>query len=354
MPLLRRIARPLLAGIFIHGGIAALRDPKGYADVAAPVLDKAAPMLDKVTQVAPLEQPPSNVTLVQIDAGVKIGAGLLLATGKAPRVASAALAASLVPTTLAGHRFWELDDPQARANHQTQFMKNLGLLGGLLLASADTHGKPSLAWRARRARRTSAATAELLHRDITAGAGQLTERASRVTSELAGKLGGQASDVAGKLGGQASDVAGKLGGQASEVAAKVGSQASEAAGRWGGQASEAAAKAGDRIAPVATRAGDRLAPVAERLVGQTDRWRDEAGTLSARAAKKARKAAKKARKRTAKQVDQASKRASAQLEYASKRASKELDRASKRTAKKLRKASARAHQVRSSVESKLG
>jgi len=34
-------------------------------------------------------------------------------------------------------------------------MKNLGLLGGLMLATADTHGKPSLTWRAKRAARAA-------------------------------------------------------------------------------------------------------------------------------------------------------------------------------------------------------
>jgi hypothetical protein len=30
------------------------------------------------------------------------------------------------------------------------FLKNLGLLGGLLLAAADTEGRPSIGWRAER------------------------------------------------------------------------------------------------------------------------------------------------------------------------------------------------------------
>jgi uncharacterized membrane protein YphA (DoxX/SURF4 family) len=40
-----------------------------------------------------------------------------------------------------------------RHNEQVQFAKNLGLLGGLLLAAADTAGAPSLRWRAQRALR---------------------------------------------------------------------------------------------------------------------------------------------------------------------------------------------------------
>jgi uncharacterized membrane protein YphA (DoxX/SURF4 family) len=50
-----------------------------------------------------------------------------------PRVAALVLAGSLVPTTLAGHRFWEEDDPKTRAAQQLQFLKNTSMLGGLLM-----------------------------------------------------------------------------------------------------------------------------------------------------------------------------------------------------------------------------
>ena len=62
--------------------------------------------------------------------------------------ASAALAATLVPTTIAAHSYWQEQDPEVRARQRTQFLKNLGLLGGLLLAAVDTEGKPGLAYRA--------------------------------------------------------------------------------------------------------------------------------------------------------------------------------------------------------------
>lgn len=77
--------------------------------------------------------------------------GLMLATGKFPRVASALLAASLVPTTYVGHPFWSETDPVVRQQQKLHFQKNLGLFGGALLASVDTGGKPGLAWRTRHA-----------------------------------------------------------------------------------------------------------------------------------------------------------------------------------------------------------
>jgi putative oxidoreductase len=58
------------------------------------------------------------------------------------------LAGSLVPTTIVGHPFWAAETTAERRNQEVHFAKNLGLLGGLLLAAADTQGRPSLRWRA--------------------------------------------------------------------------------------------------------------------------------------------------------------------------------------------------------------
>ena len=61
------------------------------------------------------------------------------------------LAATLVPTTLAGYRFWEERDPSVKAAQRVQFLKDLSVLGGLLSIATNTGGRPSLPWRARRA-----------------------------------------------------------------------------------------------------------------------------------------------------------------------------------------------------------
>lgn len=314
--LLRRIARPLLAGIFITGGVAALRDPKSHVQLAGPALE---PVLDKVSGVAPIEQPPSAITLVKVDAGIKIGAGVLLATGKAPRLAAGALAATLVPTTAFGHRFWEIDDPDQRTNQQIHFMKNLGLLGGLLLAAADTEGKPSLAWRARRAGRTSAVTAELFHRDVTEGVSGLSKRAGELgeqAADVAGRYTAQAADLASKYGPQAADVASKYTAQAADVAGKYTAQAADLASRYGPQAAEVASKYTAQAADLAGRYGPQAADLAgkagERLVQRRERLQVEAEKLSSRAAKRAEKAGKRARK-AGKRAQKAARKSTRQL-----------------------------------------
>jgi uncharacterized membrane protein YphA (DoxX/SURF4 family) len=93
---------------------------------------------------------------VQVNAAAQVAGGILLALGWFPRLAAILLAGSLVPTTLAGHRFWEIDDPADRARQRNQFLKNLGLLGGLILAAVDTEGRPSVTWRAKRAAKRAA------------------------------------------------------------------------------------------------------------------------------------------------------------------------------------------------------
>jgi len=146
----------MLASVFVSSGIDTLRNPAAKVATAEPVTTKVASRL-------PL--PNDTEQLVKINAGVQIGAGFLLSIGRLPRLAALALAGSIVPTTLAGHRFWEADDPSTKAQQQVQFMKNLGLLGGLVLAAVDTGGAPSLSWRAKRAARRArkAASAVVEH-----------------------------------------------------------------------------------------------------------------------------------------------------------------------------------------------
>lgn len=142
MSLLRRVARPMLASVFVYGGFDTLRNPK-------PRVQMAESFTTKLAAATPL--PNDADKLVKINGAVQLGAGVLLIIGKLPRLAALALAASTVPTTLAGHAFWEEDDAASKFQQRIHFLKNLGLLGGLLIAAVDTGGAPSLGWRAKRA-----------------------------------------------------------------------------------------------------------------------------------------------------------------------------------------------------------
>jgi putative oxidoreductase len=107
MTISRRIARPLLASMFIAGGLDAIQSPEGKVKAAAAVTD---PLKEKVPAIQQ-----DTVTLVKWNGMVQVGAGALLAIGRFRRLAALALIASLIPTTYAGHRFWEeVDDTFSR------------------------------------------------------------------------------------------------------------------------------------------------------------------------------------------------------------------------------------------------
>ena len=129
MGFIRGLARPLLAGVFIAGGVDVLRRPEPRAKMAKPVIEAMTGSLEAL--------PDDPVALVRANAFLHLTAGSMLLLGILPRLASLALAASLVPTTLGGHRFWEIDDPQARAMQRTHLLKNAAILGGLLVSALD-------------------------------------------------------------------------------------------------------------------------------------------------------------------------------------------------------------------------
>jgi uncharacterized membrane protein YphA (DoxX/SURF4 family) len=138
----RTLIRPLLAGTFIFGGIKTFRRPTSAEPAAARIGVPIASRLGLSTDPE---------TLVKLNAGVQVVAGGLLALGFFPRAAALTLAGSLVPTTLAGHRFWEEREPATRESQRIQFLKNASMLGGLLTAAVDTGGRPSVFWSSRRA-----------------------------------------------------------------------------------------------------------------------------------------------------------------------------------------------------------
>lgn len=135
---IRSLARPMMAAMFVTGGIDALRHPQARAGA----VEEAG--LDNATQ------------LVRVNAGAMLAGGLGLATGRLPRLSALVLAGTLVPTTFVGHPFWSEKDKAARKQQQIHFFKNLGMLGGLLMTAADTGGRESIPHAAGRISRRSA------------------------------------------------------------------------------------------------------------------------------------------------------------------------------------------------------
>jgi len=152
----------MMAFVFVYSGAGTLRNPEAVAGAAEPVIEPIAERLSPALE--------NTEQAVRINSAVQIAAGTLLALGKFPRLSALALAGSLVPTTLAGHRFWEFEDPGERTQQQIHFFKNLSMLGGLLLAATDTGGRPSLSWRAHHAAHTARRDLALVRRTARATA----------------------------------------------------------------------------------------------------------------------------------------------------------------------------------------
>jgi uncharacterized membrane protein YphA (DoxX/SURF4 family) len=125
-----RIAGPLIASIFIRGGLDAVMNPEGKVKKAEKV---SGPIARRVTVL-----PDDTETLVRLNGVTQVLAGAAMSLGIFRRLSAAVLIGTLIPTTLAGHRFWEELDDDARNQQITQFAKNLGLLGGLLLIVTET------------------------------------------------------------------------------------------------------------------------------------------------------------------------------------------------------------------------
>lgn len=263
--IVRRIARPLLSTVFIAGGIDSLRSPAPKAQAAGPLLEKS---FETLPGAVADKLPPDPETLVKINAALQVGAGALLAIGKAPRASALVLAGTLVPTTVAGHDFWNVEDPQQRAMQRMQFFKNMTMLGGLLIAAVDTEGKPSLGWRGRRAaRKAQASMVDALSGSSGPDAEQtihaVSERA-RTAAEQAGERGGELLDAARVRGAALAHLAKERGTELGEIARERGPVLAELARERGTEFAQLARERGTEWAATAGEQGEVLGRRARR------------------------------------------------------------------------------------------
>jgi uncharacterized membrane protein YphA (DoxX/SURF4 family) len=171
----------MLAGTFIYGGIQTLRNPASRVPGATPIVEQITEMAEKQL---PIEVSHDVELWVKVNASVHVGAGALLALGKFPRFSSLALATSLVPTTLAGHRFWEHDDPKERFGQTSNFLKNVSMFGGLLIAAVDHEGKPSVGFRAKRTANKAVAGAEASYEKASKRAAKAQKKAAKQAKKI--------------------------------------------------------------------------------------------------------------------------------------------------------------------------
>ena len=125
------VARALMSAIFVVSGFAKLTDAAG---TQAYMNSVGVPNADILVYVAGIAE---------------LLGGLGLLFGFMTRIAALGLVLFLIPTTLLFHAFWNMEG--AEAKHQmVNFMKNLGLMGGLLAIFAWGPGRYSIDHRIRR------------------------------------------------------------------------------------------------------------------------------------------------------------------------------------------------------------
>jgi uncharacterized membrane protein YphA (DoxX/SURF4 family) len=242
--LLRRIARPLLSAVFIGQGVETLRNPNAAAEAVQPTLAALRTLPDPVGGKVPADPEMA----ARVNAAVQVGGGVLLAIGRMPRLASLALACTVVPGSLGAHVFWNEVDAGRKAEKRHDFLTDLSLLGGLIIASADTEGRPSLGWRGRRA------------------AGRISEAVTGfddvlLDSDLAEKVG---------LGVQAGAERGR---ELASAASERGVPLVRATRKRGEELAESTRKRGEELAESTRERGMELADTARKRVGRGRRRR---------------------------------------------------------------------------------
>lgn len=253
MSLARRAARAALAASFVTGGLDQIRNPQPKAGPASPI---AKPIADRVPQL-----PNDPESLVKIDGAIKVVGGLGLVFGPFARPAALLLAGSMVPTTLAAHRFWETTDPDQKVSDKVEFFKNVSLVGGLLIAALDTGGRPSIPW----------------------VAGKAAHGAADAVGGAASAVGSGVSEAADSVGSGVSSAAGAL--------AAVGGAVATGAGKINRRSSKKAAKASKRADALKAYAAAQAVKAA-KATAQTSK---DAAKATAKASKESAKAAKKAK-----------------------------------------------------------
>jgi uncharacterized membrane protein YphA (DoxX/SURF4 family) len=318
----------MLASIFVVGPINTLRNSSGAAAKAEPVTDPLVRLAQRAG--LPIAQDPEK--LVKINAGVQLAAGLCLATGRFPRLAAAVLATTLVPTTLAGHDFWN-ESASAPSGTSRRWparsaAKNLSLLGGLIIAAGDTDGRPGVAWLAKHT--VGDARRELGHRTSTAkleGKVAALEAGLGATSLGAAAIGAgqQAKEAIKGAAHQAasSDATQRLAERATELASDLAATTKK-------KAPIVAAATREQIATLAETAREQAKPVVAELGKQ-------ARTTGAELKKQARANAKDLRKQAAASTKDVRKQARKSGKKAAKDARKSYVKKQKELAKAARK-----------------
>lgn len=338
--MIRKIARPMLASVYIADGVDTLVNTQAHVDETQSVLDKLRAALP--TQYA--KQVPNDPELVaRAVGGTKVGAGSLLAIGKAPRLSAGVLALTAIPTILGRHAFWETQDEKEKSARRSGFLTNVALLGGLGITTMDTSGKPGLRWRASHAAQdASKAVQQALPTKseseksldnatnwVSDKATQAQDAAQKAYASASDYVDNNKDDWADKAQGVASSVSTWLE-QAREQGKDIADDVQKNAPKW----AETARSEASKLVDTASSQGRDLLANADKA---SSKWLDKAQEDSKLAKKSLVKKARKAQDKADKAADKADNKTGRARKRAANQALKAQNAADKRIRRAIKK-----------------
>ena len=120
------VGRVLLAFMFVYSGFGKVT---GFEGTVASIAGKGLPL-------------PQVGAVIAI--AVELGAGLMLAVGWKTRFAAVAIAVFTLAASIFFHNFWTMADAAAAGTNKIMFLKNITIIGGMLMVVAFGPGRYSL------------------------------------------------------------------------------------------------------------------------------------------------------------------------------------------------------------------
>ena len=117
--------RAIFGGYFVYNGINHFRNREMLAAYAS---SKKVPAAD---------------VAVVASGALMLAGGISLLTGMRPKWGAASVAGFLLGVSPTMHAYWNESDPQQRMNDTVNFMKNMALIGGALLAAGHPEPWPA-------------------------------------------------------------------------------------------------------------------------------------------------------------------------------------------------------------------
>ncbi len=193
MTLVRVLARPMLASSFVLTGVDRLRNADTTATALRPTLDRIVKVIPSAASVTKDER-----QVAKILGAAHLGAAVMLGIGRFSRLSALVLVGTSALNTAVEFNNADSSTPQARKARRNQLIKNVSLIGAVLLAAVDTNGRPGLAWRAEHFAEDARRNALALGHDTRKSARSIARDTEKRLKKAEKAVRKTASDVAGQ------------------------------------------------------------------------------------------------------------------------------------------------------------